>query len=299
MKKTILNSLTICTLFFATALNAQVGVGVPAENIHPSAELEVKSNTKGFLLPRMTKVERDAIVAPAAGLLIYQTDAVANNPAGLYFFDGTDWKNGAGVQGIKGDKGDKGDKGETGTTGAVGSTGSSDNGGGFSIRNTSLIGTQGGITIAGQGINVTGTGTDNDPYIVSSKIYTIGFWPELGGYVFRISADGRHGLVAETKDQSTSSTWYDAQDVISNPVNHSTNGQKFMDWRLPTKYELIEMYVQKGAIGGFSMADYWSSLEDEMDLAWAFDFGRGEVSGNGHLGYFKFDPYFVRAVRAF
>jgi len=294
MKKTILNSLTICTLFFATALNAQVGIGVPAENIHPSAELEVKSNTKGFLLPRMTKVERDAIVAPAAGLLIYQTDAVANNPAGLYFFDGTDWKNGAGVQGIKGDKGDKGDKGETGTTGAVGSTGSSDNGGGFSIRNTSLIGTQGGITIAGQGINVTGTGTDNDPYIVSSKIYTIGFWPELGGYVFRISADGRHGLVAETQDQSTSSSWYDAPNLISMPLNHSTNGQKFMDWRLPTKYELTEMYLQKGEIGGFSSASYWSSSESYTVIAWLYAFDDGFFYSTN-----KSNTYFLRAVRAF
>ena len=42
MKKIILNSFTVCTLFFASAVNAQVGIGVPAENIHPSAELEVK-----------------------------------------------------------------------------------------------------------------------------------------------------------------------------------------------------------------------------------------------------------------
>jgi hypothetical protein len=34
MKKTILNSLTVVTLFFASAANAQVGVGVPAGDIH-------------------------------------------------------------------------------------------------------------------------------------------------------------------------------------------------------------------------------------------------------------------------
>jgi uncharacterized protein (TIGR02145 family) len=111
MKKTILNSLTVVTLFFASAANAQVGVGVPAGDIHPSAELEVKSTTKGFLPPRMTKAERDAILTPAAGLLIYQTDGDETNPTGLYFFDGTAWKNVAGVQGIKGDKGDQGPAG--------------------------------------------------------------------------------------------------------------------------------------------------------------------------------------------
>ena len=123
MKKTILNSLTICTLFFASTANAQVGVGVPAENIHPSAELEVKSTTKGFLPPRMTKAERDLISSPAAGLFVFQTDGDANEPTGLYFFDGTAWRNGAGVQGIKGDKGDKGAQGLPGATGLTGTQG--------------------------------------------------------------------------------------------------------------------------------------------------------------------------------
>ena len=118
MKKTLLNILTVATLFFASAVYAQVGVGVPAENMHPSAELEVKSTNKGFLPPRMTKAERDAIVAPAAGLLIYQTDGDVTNPTGLYFYDGTSWKNGLGVtgaEGIKGDPGLKGDNGQQGT----------------------------------------------------------------------------------------------------------------------------------------------------------------------------------------
>ena len=43
MKKTLLNILALATFFFASTSNAQVGVGIPAENIHPSAELEVKS----------------------------------------------------------------------------------------------------------------------------------------------------------------------------------------------------------------------------------------------------------------
>ena len=91
MKKTILNILTVCTLFFATALNAQVGIGVPSENIHPSAELEVKSTTKGFLPPRMTKAERDAIVTPAAGLIVWCNDCGAKGEIQVY--NGTEWTN--------------------------------------------------------------------------------------------------------------------------------------------------------------------------------------------------------------
>ena len=119
MKQTLLKTLVLAILFFASAANAQVGVGVPAGNIHPSAEMEVKSTTKGFLPPRMTNAERNSIATPATGLLIYQTDAVANNPAGLYFYDGISWKNGIGAQGEVGPKGDKGDKGEQGAAGTM------------------------------------------------------------------------------------------------------------------------------------------------------------------------------------
>lgn len=38
-----------------------------------SAVLEVKSTTQGFLPPRMTSTQRDAIATPAAGLIIYNT----------------------------------------------------------------------------------------------------------------------------------------------------------------------------------------------------------------------------------
>ena len=143
MKKTVLNTLALATLFFASAANAQVGVGVPAGDIHPSAELEVKSTTKGFLPPRMTNAERNSIAAPATGLLIYQTDAVANNPAGLYFYDGTAWKNGLGVVGATGATGPaglKGDRGETGLTGAAGAIGPKGDRG-----ETGLTGTAGAI----------------------------------------------------------------------------------------------------------------------------------------------------------
>ena len=39
-----------------------------------SAKLQVDSTTQGFLPPRMTTTERDAISTPAAGLMIYNTD---------------------------------------------------------------------------------------------------------------------------------------------------------------------------------------------------------------------------------
>ena len=105
MKKRLLNTLTFVSLFLVSTANAQVGIGVPAGDIHPSAELEVKSTEKGFLLPRMTKAQRIAIGSPATGLIVYQTDGDVPNPAGLYYFDGLIWKNGIGAQGVQGTAG--------------------------------------------------------------------------------------------------------------------------------------------------------------------------------------------------
>lgn len=47
----------------------------------PKAILDIKSNTKGILIPRMLQTERQAINLPPQGLIVYQTDA----PEGLYY----------------------------------------------------------------------------------------------------------------------------------------------------------------------------------------------------------------------
>ena len=192
-----------------------------------------------------------------------------------------------GAQGPIGLAGPTGAQGPIGLTGATGPTGAAG---------------QGGVTTAGSGISITGAGTILSPYLVNaigfSTTYTIGLWPALGGYVFRISTDGKHGLVAETIDQSNNSSWYNGQDVISNPMNHSTNGQNFMDWRLPTMYELNEMYTQRVAIGGFTNNNYWCSTEaqgyNSMGNAWAQSFFHGILNSYTRDGLLP-----VRGVRAF
>ncbi len=61
-----------------------VGIGTTAPN--STALLELNSNSKGILIPRMTSVERVAIVTPATGLLVYDTTVKL-----FYYFDGTQW----------------------------------------------------------------------------------------------------------------------------------------------------------------------------------------------------------------
>jgi hypothetical protein len=51
---------------------AQVGIGT--SNPHPSAILDVESSNRGFLIPRMTTVQRNQIQNPTQGLMVYNTD---------------------------------------------------------------------------------------------------------------------------------------------------------------------------------------------------------------------------------
>ena len=52
-----------------------------------TAILDVKSTTKGLLIPRLTTIQRTAIVTPATGLLVFDTDTNA-----FWYFDGTGWE---------------------------------------------------------------------------------------------------------------------------------------------------------------------------------------------------------------
>ena len=53
---------------------AQVKVGDNPTSINNSAVFEMESTNKGLLLPRLTSTQRNAIAAPATGLVIYNTD---------------------------------------------------------------------------------------------------------------------------------------------------------------------------------------------------------------------------------
>jgi len=55
------------------------GVGIGIKNPDPSAKLHIHSTQQGTLITRMTSVQRDSIVNPADGLLIYNLDSKCIN----------------------------------------------------------------------------------------------------------------------------------------------------------------------------------------------------------------------------
>jgi hypothetical protein len=70
------------------------GVSINSVSIDASSALDVVSTTRGFLPPRMTTAQRDAIATPAAGLIIYCTDCTANDAStGVpQSYNGSTWK---------------------------------------------------------------------------------------------------------------------------------------------------------------------------------------------------------------
>ena len=75
----------IAALLLTATTFAQVGINT--ETPDASAALDITSTTGGLLVPRMTAAQREAISAPATGLMIYQTDGTE----GFYYYNGSDW----------------------------------------------------------------------------------------------------------------------------------------------------------------------------------------------------------------
>jgi len=121
----------VLIIAFCNCCFAQQGVsinitGAPPDN---SAMLDVVSNNKGILIPRMTTSQMNLISSPANGLIIFNTDSSC-----FFFFNSTSWislcNNGiigptgpTGSQGLQGLVGPTGLNGIDGVTGATGPTG--------------------------------------------------------------------------------------------------------------------------------------------------------------------------------
>lgn len=81
--------LIIALFISTTVLRAQTGnAGLGTTTPHPSAKFDIVSDSLGFLCPRMTSAQRISITNPAAGLLVYDSDAQSH-----WYFNGTAWQN--------------------------------------------------------------------------------------------------------------------------------------------------------------------------------------------------------------
>lgn len=84
MKKQITTTI-LALAFTITAFSQNVGIGATTPN--SSAALDVTSDNKGILIPRMDSAKRVAIASPAEGLMVYQK----NGTKGFYYYNGSSW----------------------------------------------------------------------------------------------------------------------------------------------------------------------------------------------------------------
>ena len=171
---------------------------------------------------------------------------------------------------------------------------------------------------------VNGTNAGTDAVVVADGPKAIGDSYQ-GGKIVYIDGTGQHGLIAAPSDQSTGDevaiVWHTTCDGVTGAIgialgtgNANTNAiiavygtennaaklcadlvlGGYSDWYLPSKDELNQLYLNKGAVGGFASVYYWSSTEYDNYDAWMQDF----ANGNQYC-YLKYQTTCVRAVRAF
>lgn len=284
----------ISLTFTASAQNGNVGIGTNSPE--ESAKLDVESTSQGFLPPRMTQAQRDAMpVLPAttleAGLLIWCANCGTDGEMQVY--NGTIWTNMVGAAAALSLQ-ERLDGGETP----------------FSIYNSL----------------VTGGSTSSSAALDSlyGKTYQ-------GGLIAYLDINDGTGLIAATADQSSGIQWTTSTHhtaLIGSTAQSDTDGSAnttaiinqtgaaaantyaaglcriytvgvYTDWYLPSLNELDALFTNlhlKG-LGGFANEGYWSSTEQYLDKAKSVGFNNITFGSNGYL---KSNPTRnVRAVRAF
>jgi hypothetical protein len=280
---------------------AQVAVNTDGSLPNNSAILDVKSTTKGMLIPRMTFAERNVLTSPANGLMVYQTD----NAGGFYFYNGTNWQRIGETDGSETKVNAGANVTVTGTGTllspyVINASGGSSSGhyigelyqGGIVVAVWKVAGVEKGLIASLVNMQTSGGG------------YTMtwsGNTSTMIGATAQSLSNGQANTIAIITQSGGGNTIDKAATICDAYTNTETGTGIYSDWYLPASWELNQCYNAAivintivGAVNGFRSAYYWSSSEDGSSVAWNYTFYGGS-SNSGNKG----TAYFVRAVRSF
>jgi hypothetical protein len=87
-----MKKILLCAAFIAVSFTSIAQVGIGTTTPDDSAVLEISSNSKGLLIPRMTIAERDLIDEPVEGLMVYVLGIDDDDAGSFMYYDGSKWK---------------------------------------------------------------------------------------------------------------------------------------------------------------------------------------------------------------
>jgi len=285
----------LALVLFTSGIFAQVGIN--NETPDASAALDITSTTKGFLMPRMTNAQRQAISSPAAGLQVFVTDFEGGR---FMFYDGTEW-------GTLSFTEKRPDAPTIGTATAVSGevtvpfTAPSSNGG-SAITSYTATSSPGGITGT---LNQAGSGSIIVSGLTSGTAYTFTVTatnaigtslasavsnsveipqPQLGdfyggGVVFHLFVEGEigyvagetHGLIAAVEDQ-TNIRWYNGQNITTGATGTAvgtgaTNTDAIINTYAGSSQTSYAAGLARDYNGG-GYTDWFLPSKDELNKMW-------------------------------
>ncbi len=238
-----LGNSTITQVKTAGVINAN-GLAINGDP-KPSAVVDLSNSKKGFLPPKLLATERDAIVSPEQGLIVFCTNC---GPKGqLEYYDGSAWVDfmgnapsmalqvGATYQG-----------GKIAYVYQAGDPGYDPN-----VVHGLIVAT------VDQTINTT------SPYYSGTGcMWENGPYPSTYPYMHVTNASG----TALGEGKTNTKIIIDVQTAV-NRIFAAANfcytyrGGGYSDWVLPSKDELNKVYLNKSLLGSFSNTWYWTSSE--------------------------------------
>jgi len=255
---------TIANLSTGSIINSGKVIVGASSAASSSAVLEATSTTQGFLPPRMSAGQRNAISYPSTGLIIFCNNCSINGQ--MQYFNGTAWVDMAGnaPAGVYTPA-----VGEAYQGGIVAYILVSEDPGYDATTTHGLI--------AATADQSTGIQWSNGSSINTGAT----------GYQIGTGLTNTNTIIAR---QGPTATSYAAG------LARAYRGGGYTDWFLPSKDELNKLYLNKVLIGGFYYV-YWSSTEYDDPY---YRYTWGQQFANGFPAYYnKFATYYVRAIRSF